>query len=311
MNFNTVFSVAGAILLNIAASLGQLDVCGQATPQNTKIIGGQNATAGSWPWQASIQRVSFGGYLCSGTLINKEWVLSAADCFRNNPISDLVVYLGRLTQNGLNPHETNRTVIKVITHPEYDNLDHKLALLQLSSPVTFSDYIKPVCLAAAGSIFVDGTESWVTGWGVINEENFKFSDILQELKSAVVNNFKCNVAHRGIITDNLICAGFLNESGKGPCMGDGGSPLVSKQGSKWIQSGITVYSIGCGQPEYPTVYIRVSEYQDWISNYTNSSMPGFVPFPLILSVGDGDSINLLPFSVALAFSIIPLIFLHF
>lgn len=62
--------------------------------------------------------------------------------------------------------------------------------------------------------------------------------------------------------------------------GDTGSPLVSRQGSKWIQSGIAVYSIGCGLPEYPAVYVRVSEYQDWISYYTNSSMPGFVPFPL-------------------------------
>lgn len=93
--------------------------------------------------------------------------------------------------------------------------------------------------------------------------------------------------------------------------GDLGSPLVSKQGSKWIQSGIAVYSIGCGLPEYPAVYIRVSEYQDWISYYTNSSVPGFVPFPLILSVGDGASIILFPFSLALAFSIIPLIFFHF
>lgn len=80
------------------------------------------------------------------------------------------MYLGRLTQNGSNPHETSRTVIKVIKHPKYNSLDQKLALLQLSSPVTFTDYIKPVCLAAAGSVFVDGTESWVTGWGTISNK---------------------------------------------------------------------------------------------------------------------------------------------
>ncbi|XDV13434.1 hypothetical protein PO909_001836 [Leuciscus waleckii] len=310
MNFNTFFSVAGAILLNIAGCLGQLDVCGQAR-LNTKIIGGQNATAGSWPWQASIQSVSFGGYYCSGTLINKKWVLSAASCFIGIPVSDIVVYLGRLTQNGPNPHETNRTVIKVIKHPKYNSLDRDLALVQLSSPVNFSDYIKPVCLAAAGSIFVGGTESWVTGWGTISSKEIQFPDILQEAQTPVVNNFECDVANGGIITDNLICAGFLNEGGKGPCAGDTGSPLVSRQGSRWIQSGIAVYSIGCGLPEYPAVYVRVSEYQDWISYYTNNSMPGFVPFPLILSVGDGGSIYLLPFSFALTFSIIPLIFLHF
>lgn len=92
------------------------------------------------------------------------------------------MYLGRLTQNGSNPHETSRTVIKLIKHPKSVNTyDQKLALLQLSSPVNFTDYIKPVCLAAAGSIFVDGTESWVTGWGTVNasgeEHCFKITPI--------------------------------------------------------------------------------------------------------------------------------------
>ncbi|XP_048018828.1 serine protease 27 [Megalobrama amblycephala] len=309
MKFNTVFCVAGAILLNIAGSLGQLDVCGEA-PLNTKIVGGQNAIAGSWPWQASIQNASSGRYFCSGSLISKEWVLSLADCFIGISESDLLVYLGRLTQNGSNPHETNRTVIKIIKHPKYVySHDQKLALLQLSSPVTFTDYIKPVCLAAAGSIFVDGTESWVTGWGTVSANVLKLPDILQELETPVVNNFECDAAYGGIITNNLICAGFFNEGEKTPCVGDGGSPLVSRQGSKWIQSGVSVYS-GCGLSENPAIYVRVSEYQDWISYYTNSSMPGFVPFPLILYIGDGASIILFPFSLALAFSIIPLIFFH-
>lgn len=43
--------------------------------------------------------------------------------------------------------------------------ENDLALLRLSSPVEFSDYIRPVCLAAKGSFFPDGLSSWVTGWG--------------------------------------------------------------------------------------------------------------------------------------------------
>jgi len=39
--------------------------------------------------------------------------------------------------------------------------------VELSSSVNFTDYIKPVCLAAAGSVFAGGTESWVTGWGTL------------------------------------------------------------------------------------------------------------------------------------------------
>jgi len=59
-------------------------VCGQA-PFNNKIVGGQDATAGSWPWQVSIQSDS-GGHFCGGSLINKDWVLSAAHCFQRYEI---------------------------------------------------------------------------------------------------------------------------------------------------------------------------------------------------------------------------------
>nr|XP_021327885.1 serine protease 27-like [Danio rerio] len=151
----------------LTGCLGQSDVCGRA-PLNTKIVGGLNATEGSWPWQASINVKSTGRLFCSGSLISERWVLTAASCFQSNNVSDVVIYLGRQTRNGSNPHEIPRTVIQVINHPKDNSFTNSIALVQLSSSVTFTDYIRPVCLAAAGSVFVDGTESWVTGWGSIN-----------------------------------------------------------------------------------------------------------------------------------------------
>ncbi|XP_073702850.1 serine protease 27-like [Garra rufa] len=215
-------------------------------------------------------------------------------------VSDIVIYLGRLTQSGSNPHETSRTVTEIIKHP-----NDSIALLRLSSSVTFTDYIKPVCLAAAGSEFVAGTESWVTGWGW---NRFEFPDILQELESSVVDNAECNNAYESFVTDKYICAEFLN--GKSLCRSDGGDPLVTRQDSVWIQSGVFSDEFGCGLDGYPTLYLRVSENQDWISNYTRSSEPGFVSYPIdsdIVSVFDGGSVNLLSFSLALALFIIALI----
>lgn len=50
--------------------------CGKAN-LNTKIIGGQDASPGSWPWLTFFQ---IGSFLCGGSLINNQWVLTAAHC---------------------------------------------------------------------------------------------------------------------------------------------------------------------------------------------------------------------------------------
>lgn len=89
------------------------------------------------------------------------------------------ISLGRQTLEGKNPNEVSRTVAEIIVNPNYESStnNNDIALLRLSSPVKFTDYIRPVCLAASGSVFNNGTDSWVTGWGSI-EEGGKHLDLL-------------------------------------------------------------------------------------------------------------------------------------
>lgn len=83
--------------------------------------------------------------------------------------SDLVVYLGKQTQEGVNPNQIARRVSKIIHHPRYNSMtnDNDITLLLLSSSVTFTKYISPVCLAGQQSSFPSGTQCWITGWGDI------------------------------------------------------------------------------------------------------------------------------------------------
>ncbi|XP_067284118.1 serine protease 27-like [Pseudorasbora parva] len=276
MKINTALCIAGTILFNITGSLCQLDVCGRA-PLNTKIVGGANAAAGAWPWQVSIHYAR--GHLCGGSLINKDWVLSAAHCFEDLSASDIGMYFGRQRQLGSNPYEMYKTAKRLITHPDFDScsFSNDIALVQLSSSVTFSKYIKPVCLAAAGSVFRAGTESWVTGWGALKDQGEPVN-ILQEVKLPIVSNSECCQAYEGGITNNMICAGYLYVGEKDACQGDSGGPMVSKNSSVWIQSGIVSFGNGCADPKYPGVYSRVSRYQDWINSYMGSNPPGFIKF---------------------------------
>uniref|UniRef100_A0A673KGI4 Trypsin-2-like n=1 Tax=Sinocyclocheilus rhinocerous TaxID=307959 RepID=A0A673KGI4_9TELE len=264
-----------------------------------------DATAGAWPWQVSIQSTTFGGHFCGGSLINKDWVLSAAHCFQSS-MRTIDIYLGRQSQSGSNPNEAFRAVSRFINHPDYSDPTHDndIALLQLSSSVTFSEYIRPVCLAAAGSKFAAGSDSWVTGWGTLQSGGAS-PDKLQEVMIPVVSNSDCDDAYDFLkITSNMICAGLLYEGGKDSCQGDSGGPLVSRNGSLWIQSGVVSFGIGCADPKYPGVYARVSQYQDWITSTIGSNPPGFVEFNNNAFI---NSPNLLLFAVSLTFSIIPFI----
>ncbi|XP_042591975.1 uncharacterized protein LOC109055827, partial [Cyprinus carpio] len=193
--------------------------CGR-TPVTTRsrIVGGQNASAGHWPWQASLLLLS--RHICGGSLINKQWVLSAAHCVHGYPTSYFTVFLGRQTQGGFNPNEVFRYVRLIIKHPSYNNFtnENDIALLKLRSPVTFTDYIRPVCLAAHNSVFNSGTDSWITGWGNIGEGvPLPSPNVLQEVEVPVIGNRQCSCLYGvGEITDNMICAGLL-EGGKDSC----------------------------------------------------------------------------------------------
>ncbi|XP_045899484.1 prostasin-like [Micropterus dolomieu] len=295
--------VCGAVFVVFAAtgSHAQIDVCGIA-PLNTRIVGGENAVPGSWPWQASLHGDS--GHFCGGSLINDQWVLTAAHCFPSIPAS-LIVYLGRDTQDLPNSNEVSRTVTQVITHPNYDVPSHNndIALLRLSSPVTFNDYITPVCLAADGSAFDAGTTCWVTGWGSIRSGvSLPYPQNLQEVSVPIVSNSDCNAAY-GTITSNMMCAGVA-QGGKDSCQGDSGGPLVTKTSSIWVQAGVVSFGEGCAQPNFPGVYARVSQYQSWINSHISTNQPGFVSF----SGSASGTVHLVSLSLPLLLSIVPALF---
>ncbi|XP_041717096.1 serine protease 27-like [Coregonus clupeaformis] len=257
----------------------QANVCGIAS-LNTKIVGGQAAVPGRWPWQASLHRSN--SHFCGGSLINKEWVLTAAHCFPSTSTSGLLVYLGRQYQQSNNYNEVTRTVSQIIRHPNYNSAtsNNDICLLKLSSSVTFTDYIQPVCLAAVGSTYYTGTTSWVTGWGDINSDvPLPSPGTLREVNVPVVGNRKCNCLYAGVgsITNNMICAGLL-AGGKDSCQGDSGGPMVSKQGLVWIQSGVVSFGQGCAAANFPGVYTRVSQYQTWLNSQISTDQPGFVAF---------------------------------
>ncbi|XP_041673434.1 transmembrane protease serine 9-like [Cheilinus undulatus] len=264
--------------------------CGIAplNTRNTRIVGGQVAAAGFWPWMASIHG-SGNFHFCGGSLITNEWVISAAHCFQGTIPSSLTVYLGRQTQEGTNSNEVAVGVSQIINNPNYNSAtsDNDIALLRLASTVTFTNYIRPVCLAASDSTFFNGTDTWVTGWGNIQSGvSLPSPGNLMEVEVPVVGSRQCNCNYGvGTITDNMICAG-LEDGGRDSCQGDSGGPMVSKQNGRWLLVGAVSFGRGCAEPNFPGVYARVSQYQTWINSQIVTNQPSYITFTSTGTDGD-------------------------
>lgn len=87
-------------------------------------------------------------------------------------LPDVTVSLGMTDLQGIDLNKQQRSIIRVINHPNYkpQNNDNDVALLQLSAPLTFNNYVRPVCLAATRSDLSPSTKVWVTGWGDIRSD---------------------------------------------------------------------------------------------------------------------------------------------
>lgn len=89
------------------------------------------------------------------------------------------VFLGLHTQQQIGSAVVKRSLVQVIAHPNYNSYtyDNDIALMELDSPVTYSDYIKPICLPAPTHDFPSGSNVWVTGWGATREGGESWSTV--------------------------------------------------------------------------------------------------------------------------------------
>ena len=85
-----------------------------------------------------------------------------------------------------------REVSKIRIHPKYNhnNADFDFCVLFLSSPLTFSSTIAPVCLPASTQSLYTGQVATVTGWGLTSSGGSPAST-LQETEVEVISNEEC------------------------------------------------------------------------------------------------------------------------
>uniref|UniRef100_A0A8C8UBP2 Trypsin 5 n=1 Tax=Peromyscus maniculatus bairdii TaxID=230844 RepID=A0A8C8UBP2_PERMB len=123
-----------------------------------KIVGGYTCQENSVPYQVSLNS---GYHFCGGSLINDQWVVSAAHCYK----SRIQVRLGEHNINVLEGNEQFVTAAKSIRHPKFNSktLDNDIMLIKLASPVTLNARVATVALPT--SCAPAGTQCLISGWG--------------------------------------------------------------------------------------------------------------------------------------------------
>ncbi|GAA6102256.1 transmembrane protease serine 13b [Tachysurus ichikawai] len=243
----------------------QCSDCGRPET-SARIIGGSVASTGQWPWQVSLHFE--GSHVCGGSVVSQDFIVSAAHCFPSDPpswqiVENWHVHPGVESQYMLPPPHY---IADIIIHELYNpnTHDNDIALLKLTQPINFTSTVKPVCLPAYDHVVLTGTECWTTGFGVTQEGGALGSSQLMDVAVEIIDRTVCNTDYKGLISNNMLCAGDMNGS-RDTCQGDSGGPLVCQENDgHWYLFGVTSWGSGCGRVNSPGVYSNVHTLLAWI-----------------------------------------------
>ncbi|XP_078374644.1 uncharacterized protein LOC144658165 [Oculina patagonica] len=259
------------VVVILAAFLALSQGCGRRHFAS-RVIGGVDAPAHSWPWQISLQDPLL-GHKCGGSLISDQWVVTAAHCVvdkQDRPISPTIftVVVGAHQLSGTTDVQQSIKVEKIFAHESFSRAHFRndIALIRLKTPATLSDKVNTVCLPAQGSRIPAGKNCYITGWGkTVGIDEQSYADTLQQAMLPVANYSDCSrVNGRLAPVDerSMVCAG---RQGKGGCHADSGGPFVCNEGGRWVLRGAVSWGHKLCRTDHYTVFARVSSFIDWIN----------------------------------------------
>lgn len=194
-------------------------------PGRMRIIGGENAVEGQFPYQAIFRGRPNSGiqFFCGGAIISDRFILTAAHCSGFDEAPDpknTLVIVGAL-------YNSVGVVIEpeqIIRHEKWSlyKIKNDISLIRTATRIVFSRTIQPIALPKHND--TGNTPVIFAGWGR-DSENFNSVYNLKFAKSQTLTKSECIERFEGhefakLIRDTSVCS--LNLENVGACHGDSG-----------------------------------------------------------------------------------------
>nr|XP_012229372.1 PREDICTED: trypsin-like [Linepithema humile] len=239
-----------------------------------QVVGGDEASQNAHPYIVSLQwgtSSATTSHFCAGSILNSQWILTAGHCVQAVPSAG--TFLVKAGKHHINIVETTEQTVKVLksfVHEKYQGGvgPYDVGLLKLSTPLELNSEVQPIELPEAES--EPTGDAILIGWGSTSRSGIpNMPDKLQIVDLHYVDRKTCHEAVERLtgsspVHETNVCTGPLT-GGISACSGDSGGPLVKRYGNKEKITGIVSWGIiPCGTVGAPSVYTKVSKFNDWL-----------------------------------------------
>ncbi|KAJ2238162.1 hypothetical protein H4R99_003444 [Coemansia sp. RSA 1722] len=264
-----------------------LSAVSSVSAESERIIGGQAASTGKFPFAVHLFKDD--SPYCGGTLIDSEWVVTAAHCVASSSGSggagefsanDAASYKVGYGSNGasLNDYvEVESITINAGFDPVWYTSD--IALLKIKSN---ADLVKKTQVASISGASVDAGQTVINvGWGQTSNDNTNQASTLMYADLVTADDATCKKGASDWNGQNgrYVCTAYATAPGVGNCFADSGGPLLLESGSGYALLGLVSFDVNiedpsntkCAQKGNISYFTRVSSYLSFISSTTGIS----------------------------------------